>query len=117
MLGVTGAPLLITAIGAALVGFVASVIVNLLFMVLLHLTSMLTQIEFSETPIGCSASDTLSGTLGGLTGVIGALIMLALPLEHDATHPRTFFVCWSVSAVIPILGTLVLVMHARVHER
>jgi hypothetical protein len=113
LIGVVGPPTLLTSIAGFCFGFLSSVVLNLMLMALFHLTSLLIQMEFSETPIGCGSSDTLSGVMGGIAGLIGATTVAWLPLPSSAGNPRTFFVCWSISAFIPLAIALTLIVLAQ----
>ena len=113
LIGVVGPPTPLTSIAGFCFGFLSSVVLNLLLMALIHLTSLVIQMEFSETPIGCGSSDTLSGVMGGIAGLIGATAVAWLPLPSSASNPRTFFVCWSISAFVPLALALGLIVYAR----
>jgi uncharacterized protein YacL len=59
--------------------------------------------EFDEEPLQITAHDLLSLGVGGMAGLVGAvMVSFALP-ARSLSEPRGFFFCWTVAAFVPIL--------------
>jgi hypothetical protein len=95
---------------------------GLVFSVLLYLPLMgVTQAvalfilrrEIEGRPIGCTASDKLSGLLGGTAGAVGAIVVAALPKNTKLSDPPASILCWTVTAFVAILLGLAVVYSTR----
>lgn len=106
--GLGGGTVLPILIGSS-VGLLASVVALAILTGLSFGVSVLLHTEFEDQPIGCPTSSQLSAGLGSLGGVIGALVLARMDYDSPASEPAGFMVCWSVTACLPVVITVVMV--------
>jgi hypothetical protein len=101
-------PVLNATLGT-IAGFMASVLLSILFMALAQVALSATGADVDDTPIGCGTTSQLSGLIGGVTGLVGAVVLTHTIEARYANEPRTFITCWTASA-LTALGLMVAVV-------
>jgi hypothetical protein len=117
-LGKISSNLVCSGAAGLLAGAVASVLVHMILYAILYVvTSNIFKAELGDYTVGGYKSDSLAGVLGGITGLCSAAIIAwALPSQSLRT-PRTFAVCWSAAAFLPMVLLLILLWYTRRRER
>jgi hypothetical protein len=101
-LGLLGGTYVVRGVIGLTIGLICSVPLNLLMMGFLYMSLAWMHSDMDETPLGCTTSSELSGLLGAATGLLAA-VLTPISAKPGGIAPRTFLICWTVSAWIPII--------------
>lgn len=111
--GTTSGYELLNGIIGSVWGFACSVPISIMLMTAAQVMISMAGSDIDDAPIGCATTSQLSGVIGGLTGLIGAVVLTGTTQGHRVTNPRTFFICWSVSASVAVALVLAAVFRER----
>lgn len=112
----SGSALLNGALGGVW-GFTCSVPLSILLMALTQFLTITVGSDIEDAPIGCSTTSQLSGSVGAITGFVGAVILTYTARGNHITDSQNFAVCWTTSAAAAITLMLVIVFRSRITAR
>ncbi len=100
-------------IGGFCLGFATSIPFNIVLLAIAHTLSIFLNSDFDGTPIGCSSNTMLSVLMGGLGGMVSALVLVLTARHFEKFDLYILSPGCIVSILVPMVIGLVLVRRAN----